>query len=163
MNLFINMIKENTLANFKNMDEILDFAIKREEESRNFYIQIAEKIKRPEMQKVFKNFADEELGHKKKIEAFKRREYIIPETKEIMDMKISDYMVDAELNPESDYQDILVLAMKKEKASFKLYSDLAKYTDNLEAGKLFLMLAQEEARHKLRFEIEYDDLYLQEN
>ena len=72
------------MDNFKNIDEILDFAIKREEESRDFYLQLAEKMERPEMEKVFKNFANEELGHKKKIEAVKNGEYVLSETKEPM-------------------------------------------------------------------------------
>ena len=53
--------------------------------------------------------------------------------------------------------------MKKEKAAFRLYTDLSKATDNVELSKLFLALAKEEARHKLRFELEYDEHYLPEN
>jgi rubrerythrin len=53
--------------------------------------------------------------------------------------------------------------MNKEKAAFKLYSDLAKIAPNNEIREIFLSLAQEEAKHKLRFEIEYDDYVLKEN
>ncbi|MBN2533519.1 MAG: ferritin family protein [Spirochaetales bacterium] len=148
---------------FKNTDEILDFAIKREEEARQFYTELAEKVEHPEMKKVFEDFAKEEQGHKKKLELVKKGEYRIPEIKDIMDMKIADYVVDAEVQPNLEYQDALILAMKKEKASFKLYNDLSKATDNLEVSTLFLLLAKEEARHKLRFEIEYDEYYLPEN
>ena len=55
------------------------------------------------------------------------------------------------------------MIMKEEKAAFKLYSDLATKTTDSEFKQMFLMLAQEEAKHKLRFEIEYDDNILQEN
>jgi rubrerythrin len=48
--------------------------------------------------------------------------------------------------------------MKKEKAAFKLYSDLASSTDDENVKTMFLALAQAEAKHKLRFEIEYDDM-----
>ena len=53
--------------------------------------------------------------------------------------------------------------MKKEKKAFRLYTNLAETCgdDNLE--KVFLGLAQEEAKHKLRFEIEYDDYIMTEN
>ena len=44
-----------------------------------------------------------------------------------------------------------------------LYSDLAELTTDPAQKGIFLQLAQEEARHKLRFEIEYDDFILQEN
>jgi len=53
--------------------------------------------------------------------------------------------------------------MKEEKSAFKLYSDLAARTDDVSTREIFLSLAQEEAKHKLRFEIEYDDNILREN
>jgi len=61
------------------------------------------------------------------------------------------------------FQDALILAMKAEKAAFRLYSELATATDNAELQTMLLGLAQEEAKHKLRFEIEYDDYALKEN
>ncbi|MBN1696695.1 MAG: ferritin family protein [Spirochaetales bacterium] len=151
------------MQTFENTDAILDFAIAREEESRRFYTGLATRMERQEMKRVFNEFAAEELGHKKKIEAVKRGDYIFKATKKIMDMKIADYVVAEDPRPDIDYQDALIIAMKKEKASFRLYSDLAASTDNPELQKLFHTLATEEARHKLRFELEYDDTYLEEN
>ena len=55
------------------------------------------------------------------------------------------------------------MAMKAEKAAFKLYTDLAAATDDDGLKQIFLDLAQEEAKHKLRFELEYDDSILTEN
>jgi rubrerythrin len=151
------------MEKFKRTADILDFAIAREEESYQFYIGLAKKMQRQEISKVFQEFAGEELGHKKKIEAVKRGDYMFKETKDIMDMKIADYMVAETPSADLDYQDALILAMKKEKAAFRLYTDLATSTDNLELSKLFMALAKEEARHKLRFELEYDDNFLKEN
>ena len=62
-----------------------------------------------------------------------------------------------------DYQKALIIAMKKEKAAFRLYSDLAGRVDDAGIRDLLLGLAQEEAKHKLRFEVEYDDFVLAEN
>ena len=53
--------------------------------------------------------------------------------------------------------------MKKEKAAFRLYSDLAAKTDDANRKETMLGLAQEEAKHKLRFEVEYDEFVLTEN
>jgi rubrerythrin len=53
--------------------------------------------------------------------------------------------------------------MKEEKAAFRLYTDLAERTPDPAIRQTFLSLAQEEAKHKLRFEIEYDDYILKEN
>jgi rubrerythrin len=54
------------------------------------------------------------------------------------------------------YIDLLVLAIKKEEAARKLYTDLATIAKEQKLRDIFLKLAQEEANHKLRFEIEYD-------
>ena len=51
---------------------------------------------------------------------------------------------------------LILLAMKKEKAAYRLYLDLAMVAEAEELTDLFLALAREEANHKLRFEIEYD-------
>jgi rubrerythrin len=56
-----------------------------------------------------------------------------------------------------DYQDALIVAMKKEKAAFRLYMDLADFTGDEGLKALLVMMAQEEAKHKLRFEVEYDE------
>ena len=57
-----------------------------------------------------------------------------------------------------DYQQALIVAMKQEKAAYKLYSDLAAKVTFEGLRNTFLMLAQEEAKHKLHFEVEYDEL-----
>jgi rubrerythrin len=53
--------------------------------------------------------------------------------------------------------------MKREKTAFKLYSDLAAIIQDANLRKVFLSLAQEEAKHKLRFELEYDEHILTDN
>jgi len=54
------------------------------------------------------------------------------------------------------YTDLLVVGMKKEETSRRLYADLAAVAEKQEFRDIFLKLAQEEAKHKLRFEFEYD-------
>jgi rubrerythrin len=61
------------------------------------------------------------------------------------------------------YQEALIVAMKKEKSAFKLYSDLAKIAPTGDMKDLFNGLAMEESKHKLRFEIEYDEYVLKDN
>ena len=61
------------------------------------------------------------------------------------------------------YSDALVLAMNREKAAFKLYTRLAERAPGPELKNLFSHLAQEESKHKLRFEMEYDEFVLREN
>lgn len=143
---------------WSSVDEILDFAIREEEAAADFYTRLAERAERPEMREVLVDFAREEKVHKEKLLAVKAGERLEPAGKEVMDLKIADYLVDVTPAPDMDYRDILVVAMKKEKAAFRLYTDLAAAAGDGKIKAAFLALAQEEAKHKLRFEIAYDDL-----
>ena len=150
------------MERFESAEEVLDFAIEREVESHDFYMKLAERMENPAMQKVFENFATEEMGHKLKLEAIKHREVLIGQ-KEVRSLGIADYVVDVEARPDMDYAEALIVAMKKEKAAYRLYLDLAAVAEDEELTDMFLSLAQEEAKHKLRFEIEYDDVVLKED
>jgi rubrerythrin len=55
------------------------------------------------------------------------------------------------------YNEILMLAMKREEKSLKLYNDFLDQAETQESQKLFKILCQEEAKHKLALETMYDD------
>ena len=147
---------------FGSFDEVLEFAIDREIEANQLYSDLAQRTENMTMKKVFEGFAKEELGHKAKLEAIKQGKEVQP-VKNITDLRIADYTVDVKPSPDMSYQEALILAMKKEKAAFRLYLDLTNQVENEDQKALFLSLAQEEAKHKLRFEIEYDDVMLNQN
>ena len=151
------------MSQWNSTDEILDFAIKNEEEAARFYTDLAEKAKLASLRKVFEDFAREEQGHRAKLLGIKKSGKMEPATGQIADLKIGDYLVDAEPEPDMDVQQALILAMKQEKAAFKLYTDLAAAAPDEDLRGLLLALAQEEAKHKLHFEVEYDDYILTEN
>lgn len=150
------------MKKFENVQIVLDFAIEREQEAHDFYEELAEKVATPQMAEVFKGFAIEELGHKMKLQALKQGEIEI-DTEEVHGLKIADYLV--EVAPQSDmtYADALLVAMNREKAAYRLYCDMAELSQTEKTKQMFLTLAQEEAKHKLRFEIEYDDEVLMED
>ena len=146
-----------------NVEEILDFAIQREQEAHDFYMGLAKKMDRPGMKETFTQFAGEELGHRKKLESIKSGKRLMPSAQKVLNLKIAEYTVDVDPNEDLDYQNALIVAMKREKASYKLYTDLAALVGEDDLKQTFLGLAQEEAKHKLRFEVEYDDVILAEN
>jgi len=149
---------------FESIDEILDFAIQKEQEAADFYKNLATKVTVASMQSVFNGFSKEEMGHKAKLESVKSGKRMLQSEKKILDLKIGDHLEEVEpAKAELSYQDALIIAMKAEKAAYKLYNELATSTDDAEVQEIFLGLAQEEAKHKLRFEIEYDDMILSEN
>lgn len=151
------------MEQWKSVDEILDFAIGQEEQAAQFYTDLARRMDRPWMSKIFKEFAQEEVGHKRKLLEVKDGKRLMPVEKKVLDLKIGDYLVAQEPTADMDYQQALILAMKKEKKAFMMYNDLAGATDDNNLQAIFLSLAQEEAKHKLRFEVEYDDFVMTEN
>ncbi len=151
------------MKNFETMEELINFAIGEEEAAAAFYKALAVKMDRSWMKEIFEQFAREEEGHKAKLLRIKSGELPAPPLQKVIDLKIGDYLVDVELSAEMDYQEALIVAMKKEKEAFRMYSDLASVSDDDRVRDLLLSLAQEEANHKLRFEIEYDEIILKEN
>jgi rubrerythrin len=150
------------MTEFGSVDDILNFAIEKEEEANKFYLNLASKMDRPVMRQVFEEFAVEEQKHKEKLLHIQQGKTLLIAGEKVMDLKVGDYLVDVAPKPDMNYQEALILAMKKEKASFKLYNDLASKTDDGNIRALLLSLAQEEAKHKMRLEIEYDEHFLTE-
>ncbi len=145
--------------NFGSVDEILEFAIVKEKEAVEFYNDLNKKETSKSLKETFKNLAQEEAKHVKLLTTISQNKEAIESYKEetVTDLKISDYMVEKEYEEGMPMQDILVLAMKREEAAVKLYSDLSQRSDHADSVKLFKLLAQEEAEHKYTFEKMYDD------
>jgi rubrerythrin len=151
------------MKTFSSLDEILDFAMNAEQEAVDFYTQLASQQKNQQIREVFLEFAREEVNHKARLQQIKVERLFDMEADKVTDLKIADYVISAKPSPDMEYADALVLAMKKEKAAFKLYTALSERTDNAELSKVFKALAIEESKHKLRFEVEYDEYVMREN
>ncbi|MFW5663646.1 MAG: ferritin family protein [bacterium] len=151
------------MEKFKTIDEVLIFAMKSEQEAVDFYNQLAHQMQNQEMKETFLQFAREEVSHKARLQKIKDERLFDLVDETVQDLQISDYVVNVKPRPDMKYDEALVLAMKKEKAAFKLYTNLAKRTDNAEIKAVFNSLAVEESKHKLRFELEYDEFVMREN
>ena len=151
------------MKEFTSINEILDFAIGEEQAAVDFYLQLAIQSKNRQTKKIFEEYAEEEMRHKANLLSIKESgNFRVPDEK-VRDLKIAEYLVDIRPSANMSYQDALILAMKKEKAAFRMYSALANQAEDTSVKALFLNLALEESKHKLRFEIEYDDYILKEN
>ncbi len=151
------------MQSFESINEVLDFAMQSEQEAVDFYTALAAKMQNEEMKEVFLQFAREEVGHKARLQKIKDEGLFDMEIEKVRDLKISDYVVRTKATADMEYRDALVLAMKREKAAFRLYTKLSESTDHPELKKAFQALAVEESKHKLRFELEYDDYVMREN
>jgi len=140
-------------------DEILEFAITREQQANEFFLALAEVVKSKEMRKVFEELAGEELEHKAKLELESIKKGVVVDTVEKGGtFDISDYVISDEPELDMDYRDMLLLGVEKEDASFRLYVDLVAHAKDKDSKETLLALAQEEVKHKLRFEMELENL-----
>ncbi len=151
------------MKEFTNITEILDFAIGEEQAAVDFYLHLAAQSKNKQTKKIFQEYAEEEMRHKSNLLTIKESgSFKMPDVK-VKDLKIAEYLVDVKPTANMSYQDALILAMKKEKAAFRMYTKLAQNAEDAEVKALFFNLAQEESKHKLAFEVEYDDYILKDN
>jgi len=145
--------------NFGSFEEVIDFAIAQEIKAAEFYDEASRQESISGVRDMFQELAVEERKHRGLLEKFKRdqKQFDQYEYKWIPDLKRSDYLVEMTYEKGMFYVDILRLAMKREEASLKLYNEFLEKVESDTLVKLFKTLAQEEARHKLKLETEYDD------
>lgn len=145
------------------VDEILDYAIDQEQQAADFYADLAGRAEKAGMKEILLDFSAEEQRHKERLLAVKAGGYELTPEQEVLDLKISDYLVEIDANENISYQDALIVAMKRERAAFQLYSDMAAQVPEGHLKEVLDGLAREEARHKLFFESEYDERVLMDN
>jgi rubrerythrin len=139
-------------------EHALDLAIGQEQAAADFYTWMAERAGMPGLREILQGFAKEERAHKAKLEFIKSIGEMKPVAGKLMDLKPADCPVDTPPSPDLSVRDALIWAMRKEKVAFKFFSAFAALAPNDALRAAFLTLANEEANHKLRFEIACDDL-----
>ncbi len=148
----------------ESIEAILDFAIRNEEKAHDLYASLAEQSSNTSTRKMFETLALEEKGHKIKLERIRTGKLQLTEPSEpITDLGIAETLEEVDVEGALDYQKTLIFAMQAEKRAYLLYTTLAGLADDNELRKLFQGLAREEATHKLRIEIEYDDEIYRDN
>jgi len=139
--------------------EVFELAISREVEAYHFYMALAERVDSPRMRKVFENLAQEELEHKAKLELeVLKLGQTIPLNQQMPGPSKNYIISDTDVPLDMDYTDMLLLGIEKEKASFRTYVNLLATVQDQQSREVLLAIAEEEVKHKLRFELEYDAL-----
>lgn len=139
------------------LKEIINFAIESEQESMDFYNELAGKVKSQDVAKELREIADMEKGHRDRLKGIDVNAYVQTLTKPITNLRISDYIFEQKPSPEMSLQDLFNIAMHRERKATELYRDLAK----LFAGpsrQLFENLAAEETSHEHHFENRWNEI-----
>lgn len=146
------------MGSLEKAEDVLRLAISREIEANVFYNLLSQYTDNIQIRDLCIEFASEELEHKAKLELelMKLGNTVKPYPIQNQTPKPLDYMVDMSKIMQMDYENLLLVAMQKEKISFRLYIDLLSTTTEPTLRETFIELAEEEARHKIRFELEYD-------
>ncbi len=146
---------------FKNLKEIIEYAVGKEKEAEEFYMSVSQEATTSSTKEMFISFAGEERKHQATLEKLLSddideniRDYKL---EWITDIKRSNYIVDMTYRKGMGYRDILQLAMKREEKALRLYNDLQEKSESEDQKRVFMILSQEEAKHKLALETEYDD------
>ncbi|MBN2594608.1 MAG: ferritin family protein [Sedimentisphaerales bacterium] len=141
--------------------DILEYAISKEIEAYYFFLALAGRVEDPKMRQVFEDLAAEELEHKAKLELeILKTGKTLPEEQIPPGRPESDYIIsDSDLPLDLDYNDMLLLGIEKEAAAFRMFVNLMPGVQDEESREVLMALAEEEVRHKIRFQTEYDMLH----
>lgn len=141
------------------IEQAIDYAIQREQESADMYLNLAKRVADKSLVQALLQFAKEELGHKKKLEFEKILiGKSLHQNQVILDVDPTLFQSSSPTNYiDFTIEDLLFLAVKKEEMAFRVYTELAARTKDPQLKTVLLQLAEEEVRHKIRFEIEYNN------
>jgi rubrerythrin len=149
------------MANLETVEDVLRCAIGKEVEANVFYNILSQYIDEVHIRAICNELAGEELEHKARLELeiMKLGITVKPAAARKADKTLPkplDYMVNMAKVIQLSLPEILIFAMEKEKAAFRFYVDSLATVKDPQCRQTILDLAEEEARHKIRFELEYD-------
>lgn len=145
-------------------EEVVDFAIREQTKAYVSYMALAGRAKYPWTRKAFEEFAAEEVVHIDRLVEIKKAGGPPIKPENVADPRLDEYLT-AEVLPREDMdtREAYIFAIRAEEAAASLYRDLAAKAVVPEIQEFLLALAQEEAKHKVKLETEYEDRVLGQN
>ncbi len=151
---------------YMTVERIIQRAIQVEEDAYNFYTGASGMVKLPHVQDMLNELAGEEIKHKERLEELLEGdiEKIVAagQGHKIEDLKLADYLVVSPLDEDATLQEVLIVAMQREKNAYDFYSLMSGMAASEAVRETFEFLAQEELGHKNKVEVLYDDIVYQE-
>lgn len=137
--------------------ELIDTAIKREEEAFHFYMDILGKIKEDHLKETLEGIAEEEKKHKAFLVKYRDENWSPKDLKmnDVTYYKIAEYQEEPEVKNDMKSEDVYLVASHRELRSHKFYKELAELHSNIEVRELLLKMANEELKHKEKMEYLY--------
>ena len=139
------------------VEEVINQAIDREQDSFAFYKNLMEIVLDKVSQDTLDFMAKEELKHKRILEQYKRGELgkDALSLREVVDALVVEALGHSKITEVMDHKDVFLVAAEREKASHEFYTKLAALQPEGELKQLLSKLAQEELAHKEKAEYLY--------
>jgi rubrerythrin len=149
---------------FDAFDDVLTFAIEDKTRAYDLYSRFAERVQQPWTRKAFEELAAEKLKQREHLEEVKRAGVLRVLPRNVYNLQIADF-VTAGVRPgeDTDTREALIFAIRVERDTLRLYTDLSDQAGDTQIQNLFLALAQEQAQHLLKIETEYEDHIFAQN
>ncbi len=147
---------------FVTLDEVIKFAIDREDTAYKLYKRAAELSTSIASKKMFEELAAEEATHKdvfSKIDDEKAENHKLCKLPE---SSIAKYLADVTFRADLTYSEILAYALKTEENAYQLYKAAAGMTDDPKLQKVLMNFADVELGHRRRIEAIYEERVLTE-
>ncbi|MFO7715565.1 ferritin-like domain-containing protein [Desulfosarcina sp.] len=144
--------------NLSEYKDIIKHAIANEVEARKFYEDAASTLNDPYLKKLFAGLAEEEKNHRDILTRIYTSNTMERYFSESRDYKVAETVDEPELSMEMKPADAFALAMKKEEAAMKQYTEMADMCTDDGKRQVFLDLAAMERDHKMKMESAFIDI-----
>ncbi|MDJ0985215.1 MAG: ferritin family protein [Desulfobacterales bacterium] len=143
----------------KRIADILDIAIKREEEAYEFYMDIHSKVDDASVKSTLEFMAGEEKKHKAFLISYRDGHFGDKGLRmsDVVDYKIAEYLEEPEISEDSKPEDVYLVASHREARSHQFYTELANLHAEGEPRQMLLKMANEELKHKEKAEYLYSN------
>ena len=148
-----------------NVVEVIESAIRKEQEAQQMYLGYAGSTRRPGFRQLLLTMVDMEKEHERRLQELKRKEGMAQAFRPIGEgtLRLDDYHVEVPFSPEMEYGDFLLLVARKEEKAERLYEKLQSLATDDDTRWLFALLANEESKHKAWARERYDQDILKDN
>ena len=144
--------------NLNEYKDIIKQAIANEVAARKFYDDAANTLEDPHLKKLFASLAEEEKNHRDILTKIYTSNTMDRYFSESRDYKVAETVDEPELSMAMKPADAFALAMKKEEAAMKQYTEMAEMCGDNDKRQVFLDLAAMERDHKLKMESAFIDI-----
>ena len=142
---------------FVTLEEVITFAVDREDTAYRLYKRAAELSTSIASQKMFEELAAEEATHKDVFSKIDEEKAESHKLCKLPESSIAKYLADVTFRENLTYSEILAYALKSEDQAYHLYKTAAGMTDDPKLQKVLMNFADVELGHRRKIEALYEE------